>query len=70
MTRMFDPVVLPLLRQLQDFVEEHKAAGFGSASLAVDQALERTEANIKWVQQNKQEVLDWFRGQMSEHQQN
>ncbi|XP_013878435.1 aminopeptidase N [Austrofundulus limnaeus] len=54
------------LQQLQDFVEEHKAAGFGSASLAVSQALERTEANIKWVQQNKQEVLDWFRSQSSE----
>ncbi|XP_037538537.1 aminopeptidase Ey [Nematolebias whitei] len=58
------------LQQLLDFVEEHEAAGFGSASLAVDQALERTEANIKWVQQNKQEVLDWFLSQISEHQQN
>lgn len=63
---MFDPFVL---RQLLDFVEEHEAAGFGSASQAVDQALERTEANIKWVQQNKQEVLDWFLSQMSERQQ-
>ncbi|XP_041853340.1 aminopeptidase N-like isoform X2 [Melanotaenia boesemani] len=51
------------LQQLEDFVEEHKATGFGSASLAVDQALERTEANIKWVEQNKLEVLNWFRSQ-------
>ncbi len=41
-------------------MEEHKAAGFGSATLAVEQALERTRANINWVQQNKQEILDWF----------
>uniref|UniRef100_M3ZWG3 Aminopeptidase n=1 Tax=Xiphophorus maculatus TaxID=8083 RepID=M3ZWG3_XIPMA len=51
------------LQQLLDFEEEHKDAGFGSAALAVDQALERTQANIKWVQRNKQEVLQWFRSQ-------
>ncbi|XP_054883503.1 aminopeptidase Ey-like isoform X2 [Poeciliopsis prolifica] len=51
------------LQQLLDFEEEHKDAGFGSATLAVDQALERTEANIKWVQRNKQEVLQWFSSQ-------
>uniref|UniRef100_A0A3B5M895 Aminopeptidase n=1 Tax=Xiphophorus couchianus TaxID=32473 RepID=A0A3B5M895_9TELE len=48
------------LQQLLDFEEEHKDAGFGSAALAVDQALERTQANIKWVQRNKQDVLQWF----------
>ncbi|RVE72148.1 hypothetical protein OJAV_G00059050 [Oryzias javanicus] len=52
------------LQQLEDFVAEHEAAGFGSASLAVDQALEKTKANIKWVQQNKQEILDWFTSQI------
>uniref|UniRef100_A0A3P9MB43 Aminopeptidase n=1 Tax=Oryzias latipes TaxID=8090 RepID=A0A3P9MB43_ORYLA len=57
------------LQQLEDFVAKHEAAGFGSASLAVDQALERTKANIKWVQQNKQEVLDWFNSQTG-HQKN
>ncbi|XP_072291149.1 aminopeptidase N-like [Eucyclogobius newberryi] len=51
------------LQQLKDFVNEHKHLGFGSATLAVEQALERTEANIKWLQQNQQEVLDWFIGQ-------
>uniref|UniRef100_A0A3B5MBP7 Aminopeptidase n=1 Tax=Xiphophorus couchianus TaxID=32473 RepID=A0A3B5MBP7_9TELE len=51
------------LQQLLDFEEEHKDAGFGSAALAVDQALERTQANIKWVQRNKQDVLQWFRSQ-------
>uniref|UniRef100_A0AAQ5YKG5 Aminopeptidase n=1 Tax=Amphiprion ocellaris TaxID=80972 RepID=A0AAQ5YKG5_AMPOC len=51
------------LQQLEEFVEQNGAAGFGSASLAVDQALERTRANIKWLQQNQQEVLDWFSSQ-------
>ncbi|AWP08987.1 putative aminopeptidase N-like [Scophthalmus maximus] len=52
------------LEQLQQFVEEQNgAAGFGSASLAVDQAVERTGANIAWLQQNKEEVGDWFNGQ-------
>ncbi|XP_029909225.1 aminopeptidase N-like [Myripristis murdjan] len=48
------------LQQLREFERENGAAGFGSATLAVQQALERTTANIKWLQQNKQEVLDWF----------
>ncbi|XP_070763200.1 aminopeptidase Ey [Enoplosus armatus] len=51
------------LQQLEDFVEEHKAAGFGSAAAAVEQALERTRANINWQQQNRQEILDWFHSQ-------
>ncbi|KAK7892008.1 hypothetical protein WMY93_023971 [Mugilogobius chulae] len=55
------------LQQLKDFVEEHKHLGFGSATLAVEQALERTKANIKWLQENQQEVLDWFTGQTGPH---
>lgn len=55
------------LQQLKDFMKEHEDLGFGSASLAVEQALERTEANIKWLQQNQQEVLDWFTGQTGPH---
>ncbi|KAM9352585.1 aminopeptidase N-like [Symphorus nematophorus] len=51
------------LQQLEEFVKKHEAAGFGSATLAVDQALERTRANIKWLEQNKQEVLDWLMSQ-------
>ncbi|XP_053722213.1 aminopeptidase Ey-like [Synchiropus splendidus] len=45
--------------QLEHFKEEH-AGQLGSATAAVEQALERTRANIKWVDQNKREVLDWF----------
>lgn len=55
------------LQQLRDFVKEHEALGFGSASLAVEQALEKTEANIKWLQQNQQDVLEWFTGQTGPH---
>ncbi|XP_042268842.1 aminopeptidase Ey-like [Thunnus maccoyii] len=51
------------LQQLEEFVEEHSAAGFGSATLAVEQALESTRANINWLQQNKREILDWFTSQ-------
>lgn len=51
------------LQQLEEFVAEHRAAGFGSATLAVEQALERTRANINWLQHNKQEILDWFNSQ-------
>ncbi|MEQ2283838.1 hypothetical protein AMECASPLE_015649, partial [Ameca splendens] len=56
------------LQQLLDFMEKHKDAGFGSAALAVDQAVERTKANIKWVHQNKQEVLHWFSSQTGNQQ--
>lgn len=34
--------------------------GFGSATRALEQALEKTKANIKWVKENKQTVLKWF----------
>lgn len=51
------------LQHLGEFMEEHGAAGFGTATLAVEQALERTRANIKWLQQNKQEIWDWFNSQ-------
>ncbi|XP_069580564.1 aminopeptidase Ey-like [Brachyistius frenatus] len=48
------------LQQLLDFVQRHGAEEFGSAALAVDQAVERTRTNIRWLQQNQREVLDWF----------
>ncbi|XP_060892349.1 aminopeptidase N-like [Labrus mixtus] len=48
------------LQQLEEFMDEHSTAGFGSATQAVKQALERTKANIKWLQQNKQDILDWL----------
>ncbi|XP_008309650.1 aminopeptidase N-like [Cynoglossus semilaevis] len=51
------------LQQLKDFIQEHSHIGFGSASLAVEQALETTIANIKWLETNKNEVLEWFSNQ-------
>lgn len=35
--------------------------GFGSGTRALEQALEKTKANIKWVKENKEAVLQWFR---------
>ncbi|XP_054628016.1 aminopeptidase Ey-like [Dunckerocampus dactyliophorus] len=51
-------------KQLLDFKEEH-AGQLGSASAAVEQALERTRTNMKWVAQNKKDVLEWFTHQTS-----
>uniref|UniRef100_UPI0037E90B65 aminopeptidase Ey-like n=1 Tax=Semicossyphus pulcher TaxID=241346 RepID=UPI0037E90B65 len=48
------------LQQLEEFVDEHEAAGFGTATLAVKQASERTRANIKWLQENKSRILSWL----------
>ncbi|KAM3609680.1 uncharacterized protein V6R79_018407 [Siganus canaliculatus] len=57
------------LRQLEQFVENHKDRGFGSATLAVEQALEKTRANIKWLQLNKQEIFNWFSSQNAQENQ-
>ncbi|XP_031609388.2 aminopeptidase N-like [Oreochromis aureus] len=57
------------LQELKEFVEAHSATGFGSATLAVDQALERTRMNIKWLQTNKQEILNWFNSQKGDQMQ-
>lgn len=35
--------------------------GFGSATRALEQALEKTKANIKWVKENKEVVHQWFK---------
>ncbi|KAF6722116.1 Aminopeptidase N [Oryzias melastigma] len=48
------------LQQLRQFKEDNAAVGFGSGTLAVDQAIEKTQANIKWVGENKNNVLNWF----------
>lgn len=36
----------------------------GFAARALEQVIERTEANIKWVNENKQNVKDWFNGEL------
>uniref|UniRef100_A0A3Q3ESM7 Aminopeptidase n=1 Tax=Labrus bergylta TaxID=56723 RepID=A0A3Q3ESM7_9LABR len=48
------------LQELKKFKEDNVHVGFGSASLAVEQAIEKTTTNIKWVTANKAGVLTWF----------
>uniref|UniRef100_A0A3Q4GV45 Aminopeptidase n=1 Tax=Neolamprologus brichardi TaxID=32507 RepID=A0A3Q4GV45_NEOBR len=48
------------LQQLKQFKADNSDVGFGSGTLALDQSIERTIANIKWVEENKKNVLDWF----------
>lgn len=49
-----------LFWQLKQFKIDNADVGFGSGTMAVDQSIERTIANIKWVEENKNNVLDWF----------
>ncbi|XP_022595280.1 aminopeptidase N-like [Seriola dumerili] len=48
------------LQELKKFKEDNLHVGFGSATLALEQAIEKTTANIKWVTENKASVLKWF----------
>ncbi|XP_052399868.1 aminopeptidase N [Carassius gibelio] len=49
------------LQQLIQFKDDNAHIGFGSGTLAIQQSIERTNANIKWVEKNQKAVLDWFR---------
>ena len=46
--------------QLKKFKEDNLHLGFGSGTIALEQAIERTTANIRWVTENKAKVLKWF----------
>lgn len=46
--------------QLEQFKKDNEETGFGSGTRALEQALEKTKANIKWVKENKEVVLQWF----------
>ncbi|XP_075413562.1 aminopeptidase N [Tenrec ecaudatus] len=48
------------LQQLEQFKKDNMDTGFGSGTRALEQALEKTRANIKWVNQNKEAVYKWF----------
>ncbi|CAK6976940.1 aminopeptidase N-like [Scomber scombrus] len=48
------------LQELRKFKEDNLDGGFGSATLALEQAIEKTTANIKWVTENKANVMKWF----------
>ncbi|XP_071424308.1 aminopeptidase N [Pithys albifrons albifrons] len=51
------------LQQLEQFKKDNQDIGFGSGTRALEQALERTRANINWVEENKATVLSWFEGE-------
>ncbi|XP_069481323.1 aminopeptidase N-like isoform X2 [Ambystoma mexicanum] len=48
------------LKELQQFKKDNEDVGFGPATRALEQALEKTKANIKWVQENREPVKKWF----------
>ncbi|XP_036423928.1 alanyl (membrane) aminopeptidase b [Colossoma macropomum] len=50
------------LKQLEQFRDDNSEVGFGSGTLAVQQSIERTNANIKWLAQNKAAVMSWLKG--------
>ena len=52
-------------RQLEQFKAENQDIGFGSGTRALEQALERTRANIRWVNENEKTVLAWFQGEIA-----
>ncbi|KAK7913538.1 hypothetical protein WMY93_013749 [Mugilogobius chulae] len=51
-------------KQLLQFKEDN-AGQLGSATAALEQALETTRANVNWVALNKKQVYDWFISQTS-----
>uniref|UniRef100_A0A3Q2YZV4 Aminopeptidase n=1 Tax=Hippocampus comes TaxID=109280 RepID=A0A3Q2YZV4_HIPCM len=51
------------LKQLKQFKANNAEVGFGSGTLAVDQSIERTIANMKWIADNKKSVLSWFKAE-------
>nr|XP_006629061.1 PREDICTED: aminopeptidase N-like [Lepisosteus oculatus] len=55
------------LEELENFKRQHEETGFGSAARALEQALERTKANIRWVKQTKASVLAWFRRESGDY---
>ncbi|XP_005989844.1 aminopeptidase N [Latimeria chalumnae] len=48
------------LQQLEQFKKDNADTGFGSGTRALEQAIETTKANIKWVADNKKAVHEWF----------
>ncbi|KAG5273887.1 hypothetical protein AALO_G00156760 [Alosa alosa] len=48
------------LDELEKFMMDNSDIGFGSGTTALEQALEKTRANIRWVAANQDEIKDWF----------
>jgi len=53
------------LRELEDFARDNQDY-LGSATLAVDQAVEYVKANIAWMELHYHTVVDWLREQNAE----
>ncbi|CAL8246251.1 unnamed protein product [Lota lota] len=51
------------LQELKRFKEQNLQVGFGSATLALEQAIEKTRANIRWLADSRAQVLDWLSGE-------
>ncbi|XP_058791213.1 aminopeptidase N [Phymastichus coffea] len=47
------------LKDLLEFANEHKEE-LGSATRAIEQAVEQTEANIRWLERNLANIQDWL----------
>ncbi|XP_077104976.1 alanyl (membrane) aminopeptidase-like b [Siphateles boraxobius] len=52
------------LEELKQLQREQDKDDQGFAARSLEQVIERTEANIKWVNENKQNVKDWFNGEL------
>lgn len=48
------------LQQLEQFKKDNEVIGFGTATRALEQSIEKTKANIRWVNENKAIVQKWF----------
>ncbi|XP_060783107.1 alanyl (membrane) aminopeptidase b, tandem duplicate 1 [Neoarius graeffei] len=48
------------LQQLEQFRKDNEHIGFGSGSMAIEQSIERTKGNIKWLQKNKEDTRNWL----------
>uniref|UniRef100_A0A4W4DMG9 Aminopeptidase n=1 Tax=Electrophorus electricus TaxID=8005 RepID=A0A4W4DMG9_ELEEL len=48
------------LSQLKQFQVDKSEVGFGSGTQALEQAIERTTAKIKWLAENQEHVLQWL----------
>nr|XP_032805617.1 aminopeptidase N-like [Petromyzon marinus] len=53
------------LKQLEQFKADNHEVGFGSGTRALEQALERTKANIKWRAENEKRIGEWFTANIS-----
>ncbi|RXN30301.1 aminopeptidase N-like protein [Labeo rohita] len=48
------------LKQLQQFKEEFEASSLNFGIQAVEQAIEQTKANSKWMSENKAQLMNWL----------